>query len=84
MIKIKNINGIPERELIEKEKSTITNSFSDGLNFYYYQNDEPNSLIDLQAKELISQNEGSAAFEAFKKASEEEKILIAQEIKKYL
>lgn len=45
MIVIKAINEEgtlkPERELTMEEKSTVTKMLSDGINFTYYQGDEP-------------------------------------------
>lgn len=83
MITVKNINGKPETI----PSVLIFGTHSDAKNFYFFETqeelDDHNANVEASAVTEPEKQVG-IALEAFSKATEEEKILIAQELKKYL
>lgn len=71
MIVIENINGAPARKLTPVEEKTVTKVKSDGVNFTYYQGDEPKTepslsqLKEAKVTEIDSETESNivAGFE---------------------
>lgn len=81
MITVNNINGKPE-----SKPASWKGVHSDSDYFYFFETDEEVAAhkATIESEAAQEQPQIGAALAAFSQATEEEKILMAQELKKYL